>query len=252
VNNNLPSIIEIENISYSYDNIMVLKDVTLSIEKGDFVGLIGPNGSGKTTLIKIILGIIKPKKGKILLLQRNINRFNNWEKIGYVPQKATSIDKNFPATVKEIVTMGLLAKKKLPKFNTESDEIKVQNALKKVNMEKFSDRMITLLSGGQQQRVLIAKAIVTMPEVLILDEPTAGIDQENQKSFYDLLGTLNKEGITIVLVSHDIGRITQYVTKIASINQKLIFYGSHREFCSLDKAHNHEHDHEHSLCLDKG
>lgn len=242
------TILELEKISFSYANSDVLKDISFSVKNGDFVGLIGPNGSGKTTLLKLILGILTPRKGSVYLFERDLKKFNEWGKIGYVPQKATNIEKNFPATVHEIVSMGLLAIKKFPKIITKQDNAKIKKALSVVKMEQFSQKRITELSGGQQQRVLIAKALVTKPEILILDEPTTGVDQENQKSFYDLLGKLNKEGMTIILVSHDIGRITQYVTKIASINQTLNFYGSHKEFCLKDPAHKHEH----SLCLDKG
>ncbi len=244
----MEKILRLENVSFSYANSDVVKDVSFLVKKGDFVGLIGPNGSGKTTLLKIILGILTPRKGSIYLFERDLKQFNEWGKIGYVPQKATNIEKNFPATVYEVVSMGLLSIQKFPKIITKHDDKKIKDALSVVKMDKFSQKRITELSGGQQQRVLIAKALVTAPEILILDEPTTGVDQENQKSFYDLLGKLNKEGMTIILVSHDIGRITQYVTKIASINQTLNFYGSHKEFCLKDPAHRHEH----SLCLDKG
>ncbi len=242
------SILQLEKVSFSYANSDAIKDISFSVEKGDFVGLIGPNGSGKTTLLKIILGILAPRKGSVYLFEKDLKKFNNWGKIGYVPQKAINIEKNFPATVYEVVSMGLLAAKKFPKIITKQDDAKIKNVLSVVNMQKYSQKRITELSGGQQQRVLIAKSLVTGPEILILDEPTTGVDKENQKSFYDLLGRLNKGGMTIVLVSHDIGRITRYVNKIASINQTLHFYGTHKEFCSKDMAHKHEH----SLCLGWG
>lgn len=240
-------IIELKNISFAYSNTDVVKDISLEINKGDFIGLIGPNGSGKTTLLKIMLGILKPRKGEIKILQKNINVFNEWFKIGYVPQKATNITKDFPATVEEVISMGLLSIKKIPKIITQEDKLKINEALKIVKMQSFSKTRITELSGGQQQRVLIAKALITNPKILLLDEPTTGIDQENQNSFYELLGKLNKKGITIILVTHDIGRITEYVTKIANINQTLTFYGEHKKFCSKDKHHKHKH----TLCLHK-
>ncbi len=244
----MENVLQLEKVSFSYGNSDVVKDVSFLVEKGDFIGLIGPNGSGKTTLLKIILGILAPRKGSVNLFEQGLKQFTEWKKIGYVPQKATNIEKNFPATVYEVVSMGLLPIQKFPKIITKHDDKKIKDALSVVRMEGFSQNRITELSGGQQQRVLIAKALVTGPEILILDEPTTGVDQENQKSFYDLLGKLNKKGMTIILVSHDIGRITQYVTKIASINQKLEFYGSHKDFCLKDPAHKYEH----SLCLDKG
>jgi len=243
----MSEIIEVENVAFSYSSSDIIKDISFSIETGDFVGLIGPNGSGKTTLLKIILGLLAPRKGSVHLFGQDLRQFKEWGRLGYVPQKATNIEKNFPATVYEVVSMGLLSTKKLPKTRAVSDDQKIREALSVVKMEKFGQTRITELSGGQQQRVLIAKALVTSPEILLLDEPTTGVDLDNQNSFYELLGNLNREGITIILVSHDIGRITNYVTKIASINQTLNFYGSHKEFCSRDPDHKHEH----SLCLDR-
>ncbi len=240
-------IIQLKDISFAYTTTDVVKDISFEINEGDFVGLIGPNGSGKTTLLKIMLGILKPRKGEILILQKNINVFNEWFKIGYVPQKATNIAKDFPATAEEIVSMGLLSIKKIPKIMTKEDKLKINEALKIVKMTAFAKTRITELSGGQQQRILIAKALVTNPKILLLDEPTTGVDQENQTSFYELLGKLNKTGITIVLVTHDIGRITDHVTKVASINQTLTFYKDHNKFCSKDKNHKHEH----TLCIHK-
>lgn len=238
-------IIQLEDISFAYSNIDVVKKISFDINEGDFVGLIGPNGSGKTTLLKIMLGILKPRTGKITILGKNLNELKEWSKIGYVPQKATNIANDFPATAEEIVSMGLLSVKRIPKIITKEDKTKINDALKIVKMDLFAKKRITEFSGGQQQRILIAKALVTNPKILLLDEPTTGVDQENQASFYELLGKLNKKGITIVLVTHDIGRITDHVTKVASINQTLTFYGDHDKFCSKDKHHKHEH----TLCI---
>jgi len=244
-------ILELKNISFCYSNTNVLSDINLVIEKGDFVGLIGPNGSGKTTLLKIILGILPSQRGIIKINGKSLTKFSDWSLLGYVPQKATNIEAKFPATVREVVAMGLLSAKRFPKVFHSEDSKKVINALKTVHMEEFADKRIGELSGGQQQRVLIAKAMICEPEILFLDEPTTGIDPESQQNFYELLGQLNNQGVTIVLVSHDVGRITKYVTKIASLNQKLEFYGTHAEFCSHDKKHKHEY-HDHDLCLDRG
>jgi len=244
-------ILELKNISFSYSNNTILKNISLVIEKGDFIGLIGPNGSGKTTLLKIILGILPIQKGTILINGKPKEKFTDWPKIGYVPQKATNIEVQFPATVKEVVAMGLLSGKSFPKIFNNEDSKKIIEALKKVNMDGYANRRIGELSGGQQQRVLIAKAMISNPQIVFLDEPTTGIDALSQQNFYDLLGELNNNGVTIVLVSHDIGRITKYVTKIASLNQKLEFYGTHSEFCSHDNKHKQKY-HNHDLCLDRG
>lgn len=244
-------IIELKNISFSYSNTNVLSNINFVIEKGDFVGLIGPNGSGKTTLLKLILGILPIQKGTIKINGKSLLKFDDWSLLGYVPQKATNIEVNFPATVREVVAMGLLSTKKFPKIFNSEDSKKVINALKMVHMEKFAENRIGELSGGQQQRVLIAKAMICEPEILFLDEPTTGIDPESQQKFYELLRQLNNQGVTIVLVSHDVGRITKYVTKIASLNKKLEFYRTHAEFCSHDIKHKHEYRY-HDLCLDRG
>ena len=241
-------ILEIKNLNFKFGKIEVLKNISFNLNQGDFLGLIGPNGSGKTTLIKIILGIYKNQKGSINLFNKDINKFNDWDKIGYVQQKATDIQNDFPANVYEIVSMGLLSTKKFPKIINKQDEKKIINKLKLVGMDKLINKRISELSGGQQQRVMIAKALISEPEILILDEPTTGIDPEMQKSFYDLLGKLNKKNITIILISHDISSITKYVNKIAFLNKELEFYGTHKEFCAKDQDHKHE---KHILCLGK-
>lgn len=241
-------VLEIEKVSFSFYNNEVLKDISFKLYKGDFLGLIGQNGSGKTTLIKLILGIYNLKKGKIKILGKNLRNFNNWDKIGYVQQKATNIESSFPANVSEIVAMGLLSKKRFPKIISKDDIKKVNSVLKLVNMDSYFNRRINELSGGQQQRVMIARAIVSNPEILILDEPTTGVDINMQKSFYDLLKDLNKKGITIILISHDIGTITNNVNKIAYLNKTLEFYDSHKDFCAKDN--NHIHD-KHLICVGK-
>jgi len=234
-------IIDIKNINFEYAETKVLENVNLEVYKGDFLGLVGPNGSGKTTLLRIILGLNKPKTGSIKLFGKKINKFKEYKKIGYVPQKATNIDQTFPATVEEIISTGTMAKVTFKE---------IQTALKTVNMTQFANRKIGKLSGGQQQRVFIARAILTKPELIILDEPTTGIDKESRDSFYELLHKLNKKGITIILVSHDTRTITKYVTKVACLNKKLYFHGTHKEFCianNPEKIQNKYHvlNHEH-------
>jgi zinc transport system ATP-binding protein len=244
-------ILELRDVSFSYGSTRVLSRINLVVEKQDFIGLIGPNGSGKTTLVKLILGILPMQKGAVFVDGISLSKFTDWSKIGYVPQKATSIDAQFPATVEEVVSMGLLATKSFPKLIRTQDMVKVSEALRAVRMQQYASRRIGELSGGQQQRVLIAKAMICDPQILILDEPTTGIDTQSQQTFYDLLAELNKRGVTIMLISHDVTRITKYVTKVASLNQTLEFYGTHAQFCSHDKSHKHEHQ-SHDLCLSRG
>jgi zinc transport system ATP-binding protein len=244
----MDKILELKKVNFSFNKNEVLKDISFNLYKGDFLGLIGPNGSGKTTLIKLILNVYNLKSGKIKLLGKDINKFNHWDKIGYVQQKASNIEQEFPANVYEIVSMGLLSKKKFPKIIYKNDSKKIIEALKSVNMDQLIHKRINELSGGQQQRIMIARALISNPEILILDEPTTGIDPEMQNNFYEILGKLNKKGITIILISHDIGTITKHVNKIAYLNKNLEFYGTHKEFCAKDIDHKHE---KHIICIGK-
>lgn len=225
------SIIKINDLSFSYGNQTVLKDVNLEIKRGEFFGLIGPNGSGKSTLLKIILGLLPLQKGEVFLFGKPIHKFNEWNNIGYVSQKASSFNTGFPATVTEVVSMGLFGKKGLFRYLSKEDKKKVDEAVNLVDLTDLKKRNIGKLSGGQQQRTFIARALVNEPKLLIMDEPTVGIDSETTKQFYNLLRKLNKEmGISIVLVSHDIAVITKQVTKIACLNRGLHFHGSPAEF----------------------
>lgn len=228
-------LITVRNVDFSYDGGRVLSDISLSICRGDFLAIIGPNGSGKTTLIKIILGLLKPAQGEILLMGEPVSRFKNWQKIGYIPQKATHIDPFFPASVREVVAMALFSNRKTLGLSRKKGEAAIGDALRHVGMEAFKSSPVGSLSGGQQQRVFIARALVTSPEILFLDEPTTGVDAETQDRFYGMLDRLNKkEGMTIVLITHDIGIVNKHITQVACLNQKLVYHGSHEDFCRSD------------------
>lgn len=227
-------LIRVEGVSFQYDSIPVLEEVNLSISQGDFVAVLGPNGSGKTTLVKLILGLYRPTKGRVLLMGKPVDGFKDWRKIGYVPQKATHIDPFYPASVKEVVAMAIVSTRPGRSGKSEEDKA-VDLALEWVGMAPFRDRPIGRLSGGQQQRVFIARAIVNSPELLFLDEPTAGVDAATQGHFYEMLHQLNEEQrITIVLVTHDIGIVNKHVTKVACLSQRLVFHGTHVEFCQSE------------------
>jgi len=227
------TLVSVIDVCFSFGATRILDKINLVISRGDFLAIIGPNGSGKSTLLKIILGIYKPERGEVLVLGKDIKSFTQWNKIGYVPQKATNIDPFFPVSVREVVAMGLLSKKKFPRLLTKRDEKFIDQALEQVDLSEFKHRRIGELSGGQQQRVFIARAIVNQPVLLFLDEPTTGVDAETQERFYDMLGTLNKDKqITIVLVTHDLGIINKRVNKVACLNQRLVFHGTHEDFCN--------------------
>ncbi len=229
-------LIKVQNVYFAYKQRTVLEDITFSIGTGDFLAIIGPNGSGKSTLIKLILGILTPLKGEIILFGRPLNQFHWWHLVGYVPQKATHIDPIFPISVSEVVGLGLLAAKKSPRWLKSTDKEAIKRALSEVGMLDLADQRIGDLSGGQQQRVFIARAIVNQPSILFLDEPTTGIDAAAQEDFYNLLDTLNRNGITIVLITHDIGVVNKHVNKVACLNKRLVFHGTHEEFCSSPRA----------------
>jgi zinc transport system ATP-binding protein len=228
-------LIEILNVSYDYGYGDVLKDVSFPIHSKDFLAIIGPNGSGKTTLLKIVLGLLKPRAGEVKITEKSVEEFTDWGKIGYVPQKATHIDSLFPVSVKEVVAMELLSSRRFPRHSREG-EIQIFKALQQVVMEDYKVRRIGNLSAGQQQRVFIARALANRPKILILDEPTTGVDAKTREHFYDMLHRLNREeGITIVLVTHEVGILNRHVAQVACLNQTLIYHGSHEEFCRSDE-----------------
>lgn len=227
----MKNIISIENVSFAYNKENILQDIILSIDEGDFVGIVGCNGSGKSTLMKLLIGQLNPSKGKIKLFNEDLDKSRNLSKIGYVPQISLSSGANFPATVEEVVMVNLYSKIGFMKFPKNEHKEKVKEALKIVNMEEYSKRLIGNLSGGQQQRVMIAKALVSDPKLIILDEPTTGIDAASQSQLYALLEKLNKESkITIVIVSHDFAKISKYTNKIFVVeNNKVSLMNTENE-----------------------
>jgi len=228
-------LIEIINVSYDYGHGDVLREVSFPIHPQDFLAIIGPNGSGKTTLLKIILGLLKPRQGEVKIMGRTVEEYIDWDKIGYVPQKATHIDSLFPVSVQEVVAMELLSSRRFPRHSKQG-EIQIFKALQQVGMEDYKVRRIGNLSAGQQQRVFIARALANRPKILILDEPTTGVDVKNQEHFYDMLHKLHREeGITIVLITHEVGIINRHVAQVACLNQTLVYHGSHDEFCRSDE-----------------
>src|SRR5581483_10831117 len=224
-------LISVKGVSFRYGNEHVLED----INQGDFVGIIGPNGSGKTTLLRIILGLLTPQPGQVWLFGERVNRFHNWSRVGYVPQKVTHADTQFPVTVQEVVAQGRIAKAGLFRRLRAADRAVVRHALTLVGMQHAEGRPIRELSGGQQQRVYIARALASEPELLILDEPTVGVDIESQEEFYALLADLKrKKALTMVMVSHDIDVVVNEVNKIVCINKKLVYHGSPQRFIKGD------------------
>lgn len=241
---NNESVISLEHVTFGYNGSPVVEDVSLTVNHGDYVGIIGPNGSGKTTLLRLILGILKSQSGKIELFGQPIIQFNDWTRIGYIPQKATQLDTRFPITVREVISLGRIAKKGLFGKLNKKDNGVIEKAVSLVGLSELRDTLITDLSGGQQQRVFIAKALASEPDLLILDEPTVGVDVESQEKFYELLSELHKaQGKTIIIVSHDIDVIANEVHTIVCINKHLVYHGSPKEFIKedyLEKLYGHD------------
>lgn len=248
-------IFDVKNLNFNVRNQNILSNISLEIFNGEYVAIIGPNGGGKTTLIRMLLGLEVPTSGTIKLYGKRIKEFQKWQKIGYVPQRASHVDANFPATVKDIVNMGRVSKRKLFSRMSIQDKEAVNDAMQKMDIVNLKDKMVGTLSGGQRQRVMIARALASKPEILILDEPNTGVDMVSQKSFYTLLTKLNKEEkITIVFITHDIGVIADDIGRLFTINQKAIICNNPKEALSCEDMselygidahliHNHKHVH---------
>jgi len=225
------SCIELKNVSFRYDNEFILQDVSFRIASGDYAGVIGPNGGGKTTLIKIILGILKPSSGSVSIFGKPIESFRERYQVGYVPQRAMQGNPHFPATVEEVVRTGRTAKVGLFKGFSKDDLNAIDNAMDLTGVAPYRNRLVGELSGGERQRVFIARALAGDPKILILDEPTAGVDISAQESFYHFLHDLNKhEGLTIMFVSHDIDVIAHEAKTLICLNRRLICHGTPQEY----------------------
>lgn len=234
--------IDIQDLSFAYDKQMILENISLNVEEKDFLAIIGPNGGGKSTLLKLILGIITPKKGSVSVLGKKPSK--SLTHIGYVPQN-TNVNTDFPIKVIEVVMMGHVGGER-PLFGYGKDEVLcAMGALAQVNMQEFAQTKIGSLSGGQRQRVMIARALCAHPQILILDEPTSSIDITGQRSIYELLRELNKS-VTVIVVSHDISVILEYANKAAHVNKTLSYHdisdkkqtfhthGTDEHFCEIE------------------
>lgn len=214
-------IIEIRNLNAGYDGRTVLRDVNLTVYDRDFLGIIGPNGGGKTTLIKCILGLLKPVSGEISFASPRTTGHSQLT-MGYLPQY-NSIDRKFPITVEEVILSGLSSKKPLTSRFTKEHREKARRVIARMGLEGLEERAIGALSGGQLQRALLGRAIISDPEVVILDEPSTYIDKRFEARLYQLLVEINKD-CAIILVSHDIGTVLQQVKSIACVNETLDYH----------------------------
>ena len=252
----MPSIIEAKKVQFKYTRTPVLDKVSFDVQAGDYVGIIGPNGGGKTTLLKLILGLEKGA-GEIKLFGTPVSQFTGWDKVGYLAQKSPVSQSRFPISVQEVVLMGLCYDN-THKEATRENLHAVRRALSQTHTLNLSKRIFADLSVGQQQRVLLARALVSQPQLLILDEPSAALDGSSREMFFDLLGKLNKEnGVTILLITHDTGEVGKYISKFMYIDRELVFFGDKEQFCHSQKVaeklgafaqHTIDHLHNHGHC----
>jgi zinc transport system ATP-binding protein len=224
----MAEMIRLEQVSVYYDQVCALDKIDLTINREDFLGVVGPNGGGKTTLLKVILGLIKPTSGQVY--------FNPPAgvpmRLGYVPQ-FSRFDKDFPINVTEVVLMGRLSSRLYPRQHfSRADRMKAWQILEQLEIAHLKDRQIGQLSGGQLQRVLIARALAMEPDLLLLDEPTASLDTHYKTELHELLNALNRK-TTLVLITHDLGLLAAGVNKVACLNQKLFYHGGNWDEASL-------------------
>lgn len=222
--------ISINDLTYYYGDSVVLRNLSLTVAAGEFVAIVGPNGAGKSTLLKLVAGILHPDGGQVMVAGRTADEARAAGDIGYIPQNYARSTADFPATVAEIVALGLVTGRK-KNLTKEAARHIVDHMLDMVDIAELRERRVGDLSGGQQQRVMVARALAGNPRLLLLDEPTSGVDFDTSTKIFDLLGQLNKSlGITVVAVSHDIEKVTRWATRVACINQGLCFYGDCTEF----------------------
>lgn len=217
-------ILECKDITLGYENRIVAENINFSIEKGDYLCIVGENGTGKSTLVKTLLGLINPIQGRVA-----VNVGKSIKGIGYLPQQ-TQAQKDFPASVWEVVLSGTLNTRHKSPFYSKQDKIEAMANLEKLGIAHLKRQCYRELSGGQQQRVLLARALCATDSALILDEPVTGLDPAAAKDFYDTIQTLNREGVTIVMVTHDIKNALNYATHILHLEQEKDFFGTVDEY----------------------
>ncbi|ETT59333.1 metal ABC transporter ATP-binding protein [Paenibacillus sp. FSL R7-0204] len=230
--------IEIQDLSFSYGEQKVISNLNYTVKERDFLGILGSNGAGKTTLLKMIVGLLPATSGEIKLFGQPVRRFKDWERIGYVPQK-NAFNPLFPATVREVVLSGLYNNKNLIRRVSKAQHRQCEDALEVMRIQDIAEKRVGQLSGGQQQRVFLARALINHPDLLILDEPTVGIDAETQAGFFELIMHMHAHHhMTFLMVSHDIDMMKNYLgSEPVQKNGKINFYCRHShdvQDCAVD------------------
>lgn len=248
--NSMTSILSVKGLYCGYGSVEVLSDVSFDVEKGDYIGLAGPNGAGKTTMVKAVLGLSEKLRGVIKLFGQDLKSFNGWGRVGYLSQRVTAFNPLFPASVKEVVRLGLLPQKEFPKRFSRTDDAKVRQSLALMGISDLDSKPVADLSGGQQQRVFLARALVSNPELLILDEPGTALDPQSREDFFEFIKKLNRDnGITVILITHDTSQIGLYANKLLYLDKRVVFYGSFSDFCKSTEMHHYfGHFSQHLIC----
>ena len=218
-------LIKVENLTLSYENMTVVKDLSFTVESGDYLCIVGENGSGKSTLVKSLLSLKKPVGGEITFgggLRRN--------EIGYLPQQELS-RRDFPASVREVVQSGCVAGAPYRPFYTKAQKMRAADSMARMGISDIADESFCRLSGGQKQRALLARALCAADKMLLLDEPVSGLDPKVSARMYDLIDSLNKDdGVTVIMISHDISAAVQYARHILHLGSRDVFFGSVEEY----------------------
>lgn len=244
------AVVSVDGVSLAYHGAEALREVTFEVAAGDYVGVVGPNGSGKSTLIRCILGLARPDSGTVTLFGTERSRFDAWQRIGYLPQGLQHFNPHFPATVAEVVALGLLAGRPFPRRVGGGDAGAVERVLELMGIGAIRARLVGELSGGLRQRVLLARALVNEPELLVLDEPTTALDPETRESFYEIIQELNRSrGTTVILVTHDSGSIGRYASRLLYLDKRVVFFGGFDSFCGSPEMSDFFGSHsQHMIC----
>jgi zinc transport system ATP-binding protein len=238
----VPLAVELRDVDFAYQHGQpVLRDVNLAIEPGEFVAIAGPNGGGKTTLIRLVLGLERPTRGTVLLFGEPAHRFSRRESLGYLAQRS-NVGVDAPATVFEVVAAGRVSQKRFLGPLRAEDRRVVEEAIERVGLSDLAGKPVVRLSGGQQQRAFIAKALAREPSLLVLDEPTTGVDAESQEALAELLDRLQRElSATVLYVSHEFGAVERYVERVVLVRGGIVFDGRPDELPGVwhDPSHVH-------------
>ncbi len=236
------SIVEVKNLTFGYEDGLLFEDVSFEVNEGDFAAIVGDNGVGKSTMIKLLLGLIKPNQGEVRILGNNVRDIKDFTSIGYVPQNSGALASSFPASVEEIIRYSVHDRK----ISKGERNKRVDEALDTVGLKDMRKKLMRELSGGQQQRVMLARVLINRPGILILDEPTVGIDGESVDRLLEILHSLNiDDKVTILMVTHDLQSVAPYINKVLCISDHSLAEESSVLGATVVHAHSHKHNNEH-------